>query len=489
MWFKQIKGDGVIREVLAVPRPIPRRAREAVAEILYDDIIEGKSPDDIMQKGPMGTYGAFFMLYLAASRTEEWERMRALARKNEVVAVLILKATLVAFLDMLESLYDDRDMEDEGLGGVVDETVKLWNRNISSPSSAGAGSQDERVESLIESYLEKDGTGRELSSYMDDRLIKPLDALAGEVQEHLDSIEAISCLYPGRGWDRSMLELHRVYLGDVQKYSKIAGRSMDLKQLIDMVGRIEAGQGMSRLSALGKARSEVHSIMLSGELERLLPSETVKLQDETLKGIFFSGMIEGKLLSYHLRGKGWAGGLPVKKKKGPVVALVDTSGSMHGAPETLAKAIVLAIVKKMHRERRAARIVLFGSTGEAAAFDIIPERSIARDFLDFLGHGFGGGTDFNTALRAGLTSFDVKSYKGADLLFITDGLSMVTDGDLIKEWKELKARLNARILTIIIGNDNAGGLKEISDVVHLLDRADGWSDDKSPAFILRLLST
>ena len=56
-------------------------------------------------------------------------------------------------------------------------------------------------------------------------------------------------------------------------------------------------------------------------------------------------MLEGKLLTYQLIGKNWnsdASG----KKKGPVVALVDTSVSMRGSPEILAKSRTSGRYKK-----------------------------------------------------------------------------------------------------------------------------------------------
>jgi len=63
-------------------------------------------------------------------------------------------------------------------------------------------------------------------------------------------------------------------------------------------------------------------------------------------------MLEEKLLTYQLRGKNWNSNSAGKKRKGPVVALVDTSASMRGAPEILAKAVVLAITRRMLRENR-----------------------------------------------------------------------------------------------------------------------------------------
>ena len=91
----------------------------------------------------------------------------------------------------------------------------------------------------------------------------------------------------------------------------------------------------------------MHTVTLSGDIQTLLPIETVKLKNPVLKRKFYADMIEEKLLTYQLRGENWNSDFSGKKRKGPVVALVDTSASMRGASELLAKAVVLAITRRM----------------------------------------------------------------------------------------------------------------------------------------------
>jgi uncharacterized protein with von Willebrand factor type A (vWA) domain len=126
---------------------------------------------------------------------------------------------------------------------------------------------------------------------------------------------------------------------------------------------------------------------------------------------------------------------------------------------------------------RDVRVVLFSSTGQTETIDLSGHRKEAAEFLDFLGYTFGGGTDFDTALRSGLDGLREERYGSADLLFITDGLSKITDERLLVEWDRFKARNGARIYTIIVGNDSAGGLELVSDHVYVLGTGPGMAGD------------
>lgn len=172
-----------------------------------------------------------------------------------------------------------------------------------------------------------------------------------------------------------------------------------------------------------------------------------------------------------------------------MVALVDTSGSMHGAPEIVAKSIILALVRHMLKEGRDVKVFLFSSVDQTAEIELTNSRKMASEFLDFLNYSFEGGTDFNTALREGVDTLKERQYKNADILFITDGLSMVSDEHVISCLNEVKKKNGTRLFTIIIGNDDAGGMEGFSDKVFILSKADGWDPNNSPANAIKLISS
>ena len=62
-----------------------------------------------------------------------------------------------------------------------------------------------------------------------------------------------------------------------------------------------------------------------------------------------------------------------------MVALVDTSGSMTGSPEIVSKAILLAIVRHMLKEKRDMKVFLFSSVGQATEIELTDNRKMASD--------------------------------------------------------------------------------------------------------------
>lgn len=98
-------------------------------------------------------------------------------------------------------------------------------------------------------------------------------------------------------------------------------------------------------------------------------------------------------------------------------------------------------------------------------------------------------TDFNTALRSGLKAVKgEKAFQGADLLFLTDGASELSERPLIREWNEIKTERKARIFSLIIGNYDAGGLDQVSDQTYIIPDAGSWQVEESPARFIRAVS-
>ena len=102
---------------------------------------------------------------------------------------------------------------------------------------------------------------------------------------------------------------------------------------------------------------------------------------------------------------------------GPVVLLVDTSASMQGEPELFAKALALALVKRLVPQGRQLHVVQFGGANEIVEFRV--DRTGLTPLLAFLARSFHGRTDFDTALDRALDL-------AKDVVFVTDGKGSVS---------------------------------------------------------------
>lgn len=224
----------------------------------------------------------------------------------------------------------------------------------------------------------------------------------------------------------------RFSYGDIKNYKEdFAALATQLqgnprvKALALKMGRDYISEEKKRKARVPQAsRSEVHGTHRSNDLMRVLPSELLNLEDETLETIFYARLLEKNLLSYELQGITYIDGeetFQQDKRTGPVVACLDTSGSMQGEPLLKAKALLLAIANILKKEDRSLHVLLFGSAGEIREFSMVADND-AVGLLKFLQQGFGGGTDFEAPIRRALAIIaEQKNYKKADVLMISDG--------------------------------------------------------------------
>lgn len=290
--------------------------------------------------------------------------------------------------------------------------------------------------------------------------------LLGEISEKYD--ETKDFLNACHGASFSYAEL--TACGD--DFSVLAGQMRGnamIHELARKMGRNHISEEKKKQSRIPQAsRSEVHGTHRSDDLMRLLPSELLNLEDDTLETLFYARLLERNLLSYELRGTTFVNGEEseiCKKRTGPVVACLDTSGSMQGKPLIKAKALLLAIARLLQQEDRSLHVLLFGSNGELREFSMLGENN-SMGLLQFLQRGFGGGTDFETPLKRAMSIIAThENYLKADVLMISDG-----DCQLSPEFAqclcERKAKLDCSIYSVLCAGSRVGDV--FSDEVILL---------------------
>lgn len=201
--------------------------------------------------------------------------------------------------------------------------------------------------------------------------------------------------------------------------------NQSIKELARKMGRAYISEEKKRQSRIPTAsKNEIHGTHLSNDLQRLLPSELLNLEDEELETLFYARLLEQNLQTYELSGISFQNGETSeinRKCTGPVVACVDTSGSMAGEPQLKAKGLLLAIANILKKEDRSLHVLLFGAGGEIREYSML-DNSCSADLLRFLQQGFGGGTDFETPLKRAFELIaSQNAYLKADVLMISDG--------------------------------------------------------------------
>jgi len=440
-----------VQAILMTPGAVPLDQRETAAALMAADLLGEVQDVEPLDVTTMVIHSLF--------QSKAWTDARKFAGNHPDLIPELLVLALPQVLSAMEN----------GLGGLD------WSE---------LSEEDRRsTEDLLESLLNPDGRdGREIE--LDERqrealmlvlrmLVRSLDRsiapLIDRLQKDAEVLLRLEEMIPGQGWDLHRVGLHRAKLGNLERYAALLRKHKDVDQLKEMLGRME-GDRDRKASSDSHSLTETHSLIFSGDVQRMLPQEMVNLADERLKLLFYARMCERRLLTYQLRGKEFRDG--ERKRGGPVVALLDSSGSMSGEPELAAKALLLALSRRLSEERRPLRALMFSVDVEA--YDLYDPGGRSQ-FLEFLCQTYGGGTDFDAALRQGIKTLSEPEWQGADILFITDGLARIKDRGCLHDWNCLKEKQGCRIFTVLVGGTEPGGLQRISDQVFLMSRHGEWS--------------
>ena len=231
-----------------------------------------------------------------------------------------------------------------------------------------------------------------------------------------------------------------------------------------------AGKYKQLAQGLHKARSkngfdEVTGLESGGDISRIVTSELMKLGIPELELDLMRRLVERQCLCREFEAEERVG-------LGPVVLVVDESGSMVGHRNESAKAIALTLAWIARKQGRWCGLVAFsGGTGHRV-LSLPPERWKQVDLLDWLQSFLGGGSDQDVPtgeMAAIFTEIGAPVGK-TDLIYITDAELSISQkkASAFKDWK---ASVQARLISLVLNSD-PGQLSSISDEVHLINSLD-----------------
>ena len=173
-----------------------------------------------------------------------------------------------------------------------------------------------------------------------------------------------------------------------------------------------------------RAFEEITGIHLSQHLNLALPSELALLSDPDLQILFDLKYLESNLLGFHLQGEQSGRVIDdprrTRKKrgeKGPMILCLDTSGSMHGQPELIAKAISLYLAMQAMKSKQPMHIINFSTNLTALE---LQQGDALDDVIHFLSQSFHGGTDIVPAMQHAADMLRQPNFSHADVLVISD---------------------------------------------------------------------
>lgn len=173
-------------------------------------------------------------------------------------------------------------------------------------------------------------------------------------------------------------------------------------------------------------RTEIRGVRYGEDWSALVSSEAALLAFPEIETLFFKKAAEGELLVWdHFTPapplvKDPRRTLERQKRndRGPVVIALDSSGSMRGKPEEVAKLAVLALLRVALEEGRSCYLINFSK--EIKQVDLSDLATAVPTLLRFLKFSFHGGTDLAPALRECLTVLERSAFREADVLVVSD---------------------------------------------------------------------
>ena len=285
----------------------------------------------------------------------------------------------------------------------------------------------------------------------------------------------------GSFWKFEELNPRQMNFSVLEKFAQYLEEDPAIMQIARLLGRLSGVSEFieervydkvvikERWEPIGIYKEEIVGVTQSKDLEQILPHEIAMLNDPVLNLIFLKKFVEGRLLSLQPRSDERVVyptiaqevvQLPVPEEKGPFIIALDTSKSMQGVPEVVAKSLALAIIKIALRENRACYVINFSNTLDVYDFTS-PNRNVA-DFINLITYRFSSNTNIEPALMHAFNVMNFNEFYNADLLMISDLAAPDIPAVTSQEVNRLKARRN-RFHAITIGNIANPKLSEIFD--------------------------
>jgi uncharacterized protein with von Willebrand factor type A (vWA) domain len=268
-------------------------------------------------------------------------------------------------------------------------------------------------------------------------LMEQLEKLLQLLQKLQEQLRSFG-LDTGLLFDLSTGELTATDIQQFVRWAKYLAEDEGIQKLCDLLGKmrqIEWSDKIERVKTIAttevyipdaNSREEIIGIRLGRDIEHALPVEFALLADPDTALLFDLKYVESALMCFDMQGMQNSHThveteeehtIKENEKQGPMILCVDTSGSMNGMPETIAKAITLFLVTKAREQKRPCYLINFSTS--IHTFDFGADMRM-KDLLRFLKMSFHGGTDVGPALDHALHTMGQDEYKNADLLVISD---------------------------------------------------------------------
>ncbi|MDR3302115.1 MAG: VWA domain-containing protein [Spirochaetaceae bacterium] len=304
-----------------------------------------------------------------------------------------------------------------------------------------------------------------------------------EIKRRIENLKTVSkTLEPGteelgRLWNLTKGTWRKASYDVLSNYSDYFAKDITLQELARRLGRsrimeneteteeeVYCEWGFEQIWELNEnGKAELIGVHTGDDISAILPAEIALLMDEDTEFLFLKKFTEKKLQTFHyldkqLVAKETTDAVSGKRKKreamGPFILCIDTSGSMRGEAERIAKTMVFALLKFALKEKRLCYLISFST--EIETLEISSLASHLDTLTEFLSMSFNGGSNAGPAFLETLAMLEKDAYRKADVVMISDFILPQLDGstaDRIKAAQSQKTLFHG----VLVGDigDNA----------------------------------
>ena len=281
-----------------------------------------------------------------------------------------------------------------------------------------------------------------------------------EVDELKDAAAALGMGpgQPGSSDPRAIAELYRRVRNDpaLRRISELAGRFR----------RVAASKQRRKVS---HGLDDVVGVEPGGDVGRLLPSELVRLAVPELELDTLRRIVERQATCREHHAVEPVG-------KGPILCVVDESGSMEGSKAHTAKALALALAWVARQQRRWAGLIAYSGKSGERLLALPPGRWNESALCDWLSAFIGQGSDLDLPIEELPRMYkEIGAPPGVtDLVMITDAKCRIPPA-LQKRFWDWRQSARVRSVALVIGSA-PGDLEGVCDEVHRVNAIDPAGD-------------
>lgn len=273
-------------------------------------------------------------------------------------------------------------------------------------------------------------------------------------------------------WDLSNTPFQDCGFELLQQYADLLEKDEFLRELATLLGRQHREQllyeqeyrarieNTDTYTAPPAYRGDITGLRLSNDIPATLPSELALYNNADTEKYFMLKFAEKQLLAYAYQQK-YAGAVnihpsgkqaaPEITPKGPVLMCVDTSASMHGLPEQIAKTVTFALTKIALEEKRPCFLISFSAGIETLDLSSFKDSDSLIRLTAFLRKNFNGGTDPAPALKHAVQLLHQKDWQNADVLMVSDFI-METIPNELEQYIQAERQKQTGFYSLVIGS-------------------------------------